>query len=169
MSTSALVTYELVQRAMMLVRPAILDLLSSGHVSRTCMHIVLLDPSNRADLGHDWLDAILYEESFGTDDPDWGQKFINIARAKAQVSWRTGLPSHVVALTMPALYHPGDTKYGGSMVLDGITASASGVQWQLDLFVSTIITAAIRSLALMKMAEITASDQNFLPDPENTR
>jgi hypothetical protein len=50
------------------------------------------------------------------------------ARAKARVSWLTGLSSRQVHHTSPHLYRPDMTKWGGSVVRDGLICAYSGVQ-----------------------------------------
>ncbi len=55
-------------------------------------------------------------------------KYERIAVEKAKVSWETGLPSRKVQQDAPHLYQNGMTKWGGSVIENGLIVAFSGVQ-----------------------------------------
>lgn len=60
------------------------------------------------------------------------EKYEQIAKAKAEVSLRTGLPSRKVQQDAPYLYQEGMTKWGGSVIENGLVVAFSGVQAVFD-------------------------------------
>lgn len=59
-------------------------------------------------------------------------KYENIATAKAKVSWETGLPSRKVQQDAPHFYRKGMTKWGGSVIENGLIVAFSGVEAVFD-------------------------------------
>ena len=115
-----------------------------GHVNRKHLHVVVLTP------GISYMDStalpILFEYSIGNRS-EWqkwdGKTFDDFARAKALISWRTGLSSREVVLTKPQLLLPGDTRLWGSSVYGGVVSAASGVQPFFDEMFATMTSAAM--------------------------
>lgn len=167
MANSALVTPELVQEAIALARPSIDALLQSEGIRRPFVHVVVLDPRANG-TGYISTTQIVHEQDIGeTENPE---KYKEFAHGKARISLDTGKSSHEVVAMFPHLLEWSDVKYGGSVVLNGIIVAASGVQWQYDLLIATWIGAAIYSLVLLKMQEISQNDGvDRVPDrPESS-
>ena len=161
---SYLLTYKVAERAVELVRPVISTAMKDGLVKRPHLHIVVVNPaiipSNDRVLFEQT--AILYEASFGRK-ADWDHDYDEIARSKAFISWRTGLPTHVVQQTMRYLVSDGDTKFFGSAVLHGLVVAASGVQPWFDEWVSYMVAATCRALCIDVMQkEVIPSNREFL-------
>jgi hypothetical protein len=74
---------------------------------------------------------VIFIENLASDHPDQ-EKYERIAVEKAKVSWETGLPSRKVQQDAPHLYRPGMTKWGGSVVENGLIVAFSGVQAVFD-------------------------------------
>lgn len=126
------------------VQPSILDAMQHGHVNRSDLHVVVLNPNVQYTEGVDL--PILFEQSIG-DRPKWekwdGKSFDDFARAKAAMSWRTGKSSREVVLTTPQLLIPGDTSLWGSAVVDGVICGISGVQPYFDEMFARMTCAAM--------------------------
>lgn len=67
------------------------------------------------------------------------QRVIGIARSKAQLHHRTGLPSALVQARRPHHLLVGDTIHGGSAEHEGLIAAASGIQGHFDEAIAGII------------------------------
>jgi len=125
-------------RAVALVMPMIRAAMRDPRVGESgFLHIVVMDPGARP--GTDAPeDAILYEESVG-DREAWDADYAAYARAKAAISWRTGLDSHTVCEARPHLLRPGDGTVWGSVVLEGIVVGVSGANpWFDEAFAGAI-------------------------------
>ncbi len=164
--TSYLLGADRARKAVDMVRPAILAAMESGLMKRKDLHIVIMNPAMRPFEVYYEHDAILYEESFG-DKKKWARDYAKFAQAKAIISWRTGLPTHLVRETMPYLLKASgswsDTPYWGSAVLHGIVVAASGAQSWYDEWVSYMVAAACRALCIDAMQEeVIKSNKGFL-------
>jgi hypothetical protein len=126
------------------VLPGIERAMSEGHVNRKHLHVVVLNPCVPFVEGADL--PILFEYSIGKRS-DWerwnGQTFDDFARAKAKLSWRTGLPSREVVLNQPHLLRPRDPRLWGSSVFGGVVSAASGAQPFFDEMFSDMTSAAM--------------------------
>lgn len=113
--------------------------------------IFVLDPT-KLFVGQEALptDAVLYAEVVGGAE---NEKYTTIAEAKAYVSWRTGLPSRVVQQQAPHLFVPGMTKWGGSVVRDGLVVAFGGVQAVFDEMISGWMADAIIALCRDEMTK----------------
>jgi hypothetical protein len=101
------------------------------------LHIVVMDPA-RAPGSCVFEEAILYEYSVG-DRSKWDADYAGFARAKAEVSWRSGLDSHVVQTLQPHRLNAGATLLWGSVCLDGIVVGVSGANaWYDEAFAGSI-------------------------------
>ena len=79
-------------------------------------------------------------------------KYTDIARSKAFVTWKTGLPSSLVQQQYPYLYTEGDTIWGGSTIdAGGLIVAFSGVQQVHDEAISETMAALVRSICRDKM------------------
>jgi len=95
----------------------------------------VLDPTVEYTPALDMSTAILFEGRIDTSERR-PTKYDLIASDKARVSWRTGLPSRVVQQSSPHLYVSRDTKWGGSVVREGIVVAFSGVQAVYDEWIA---------------------------------
>jgi hypothetical protein len=75
--------------------------------------------------------GFIFVEDVDSNHPD-AARFADIAAAKAETSWKTGLSSRVVQQNAPYLYGPGMTKWGGSVVENGLVVAFSGVEAVFD-------------------------------------
>lgn len=148
------------ETAVRIVKPSILNAMEIGLLKRRDLHIVVLDPV--VDYVDGSLLPAIYEFSFG-NPIKWEHRFDTIARAKALVTWRTGLPTHLVQQSFPYLLQGRDTPLWGSVNLEGIIVAASGVQPWFDEMISYQVAAACRALCISKMqTETLPDDQIFL-------
>jgi len=101
------------------------------------LYIVIMKPGTSA-ASSSFEEAILYEHAVG-DREKWDADYAAFARAKAQVSWKTGLDGHVVQELKPHLLERGDTVLWGGIVLDDIVVGVSGADpWYDEAFAGTI-------------------------------
>ena len=81
------------------------------------------------------------------------------------MSRHTGLPSRQVQQESPHLYRHGDTKWGGSVVRNGLIVAFSGVQAVFDEMIAGWMADAIIALCRNDMTKpdgIMASDSSFV-------
>lgn len=108
------------------------------------LYIVVMDPARLpADSAPE--DAILYEHALG-DRCLWDADYAAFARAKAQLSWRTGMDSQVVQTRFPHLLRAGETTLWGSVCLDGISIGVSGANPWYDEAFAGAIACCLRAL-----------------------
>jgi hypothetical protein len=101
------------------------------------LYIVVMDPGVGPGDGSP-TDAILHEHAIG-DRAQWDADYAAFARAKAFLSWRTGLDSHVVQTRYPHLLRAGETSLWGSVCLDGICVGVSGANpWYDEAFAGAV-------------------------------
>ena len=143
-----------------LIRPAIDELFRSPYPKRKCLHLVVLDPTKQHESTSD-VDSILFEESI--NGAEWGEyAFNDFARAKAFLSFRTGLSSLEVQQFRPHLYEEGDVKYGGSVIFNGIIAAASGIQPYFDAMCAMWLATACHAIATHDFQSLLASDNDWV-------
>ncbi len=166
------------EAAVELIKPV----LELGAFKRTDGQLIVLDPSRPytkdfEDLEREiaagdeealrkfWLEVVLNEWDFG-DKANWEHPYDFVAASKAFISWRTGLPSHMVQQLYPYLYKQGDTKWGGSTVLPGgLVIAFSGVEWYYDQMIAEMMGSAIKAVCLAGMKPVLADDSiTFLGD-----
>ncbi len=126
------------------VLPGIQLAMENENVNRKHLHVVVLRPGVPYMKGEEL--PILFEYSVGNpaDWEEWDNKtFDDFARAKAMISWRTGLPSREVVLTKPHLLISGDTLLWGSAVVGGVISAVSGVQPFFDEMFATMTSAVM--------------------------
>lgn len=97
--------------------------------------------------------AILYEESFG-DTASWDADYAAFARAKAEVAWRTGCDSSVLATEYPHLLRKGDTLLAGAVCVHGITVGVSGMRGWYDSALAASVAAFMRAIMQEKAAAL---------------
>ena len=140
---SCYVTRDCVRRAVELVVP----MLEAGRADREIvgsgfLHIVILDPYLTPARAR-FEEAILYER----DRSLWDADYAAFARAKARLTWETGLGSHEVQALRPHLLPAGATALWGSVCLDGIVVGISGAFPWFDEAYAGAIACMIRALA----------------------
>jgi len=137
---------EAAAEAVRLVMPMIERAMTDPRVGESgFLHIVIMDPAARP--GVDAPEqAILYEESVG-DRAAWDADYGAYARAKAAISWRTGLDSHIVCETRPHLLRPADGTVWGSVCVEGIVVGVSGANPWYDEAFAGAIAHAFKALA----------------------
>jgi hypothetical protein len=134
-------TRELCEKAWETILPAIEKAAADGTVVRRAGVVVVLDPTSAEG-------AVLFEGRVSDEDVD---RYGEIARAKAALTRRTGLPTARVASDAPFLFTDGDIKWGGSTIRDGLVVAFSGVQGQYDEVISEWMASAIRGMCRWEM------------------
>jgi len=116
---------EAARRAVALAAPMIEAARSDAAiVGSGFLYLVVMDPG-LAPGSTAFEDAILLEEAFG-DRSRWDADYAAFARAKARLSWETGLDSHRLQVQSPHRLKAGDSLLWGSVCVDGIVVAASG-------------------------------------------
>ena len=91
--------------------------------------------------------AILAEASFGLDRARWDADYAAFARAKARLSWETGLDGHAVLALQPQRLRSGDTTLAGAVAIDGIVVAVSGCEPVYDEALSGSVALLLRAQA----------------------
>ncbi len=159
---SYFLTEEVASKAVALVVDGLIEpMMQRDEVRRPHLHIVVLDPTITLAGGYTFEDAILYEWSIGPTG-DWQHPYREIARKKAEQTWRTGLPSRVVQQLAPHLYVEEDTLFAGSVNHLGIIVACSGVEDYFDEGFAMAIAAMLWALVKQRDAKARAHDFDFL-------
>jgi hypothetical protein len=116
------------------VLPFIREAMNNHEVGESgFLHIVVMDPALTS-LNASFDEAILYEHSIG-NRAEWDADYQAFARAKAKISWSTGMSSQMVQDARPHLLRRGDTRLWGSATVDGIIVATSGAHaWYDEAF-----------------------------------
>lgn len=75
-----------------------------------------------------------------------GEEFVAYAEAKARVAHRTGVDTTTMRDLMPHLYQPGDIKWPGGVVRDGLAVGFSGVEGEYDQMIAEWFISAVRAI-----------------------
>lgn len=108
--------------------------------------------------------GLIFEDSVDPSSPN-KEKYTEIAIAKAKVSWETGLSSRKVQQDAPFLYREGMTKWGGSVIENGLIVAFSGVQAVFDEAIAGTMLRWIVALCQDEMTKsdgVMASDSSFI-------
>ncbi len=100
---------------------------------RVAFHMVVMD--HRVSYSPDLTLPIIAERTFGeTDESKWNPKYpyIQLARKKARLCWRTGRSCRDVIRNSPWLLLAGDTKYPGGIIFNDLIIAGSGFPWPFD-------------------------------------
>ena len=134
------------EQAVKLTMPMIEQAMKNPFIGESgFLYIVIMDPA-MTPVQTDFEQAILYEHAVG-DVARWDADYAGFARAKARVSWRTGLDSHTVQESRPYLLTAHDIVLWGSTLLDGITVSVSGANPWYDEAFAGCVAMCLRALA----------------------
>lgn len=115
------------------------------------LYIVVMRPGFTPHDGS-FTEAILYEHAVG-DTSKWDAEYDVFARGKAELSWRTGMDTHVAQQSSPHLLRKGDSLLWGGVVLHDLTVAVSGADpWFDEAFAGAVIM-TIRALAKKAVAE----------------
>jgi hypothetical protein len=144
------------------VLPGIMSAMTSKHVKRSDLHVVVLIPGVQYESIKSM--PILFEYQIG-DTSKWEWPYDQYARGKARITWRTGLSSREVILMKPHLMERGDPRYWGSCIIDGVIVGVSGVQPHFDELFARMTAAAICAEATnyAEMYAQSAEAKDFLP------
>src|SRR2546421_4138116 len=159
---SLLLNKKTAEEAVQIVLPAIQSAMETGLVKRKDLHVVILDPAVKCDPWSSIEEAVLYEQSLG-DIANWEHDYVAIARAKADISWKTGFPSQAVQELFPHFLEGNDTVHAGSAVVSGIIVGISGVQWYFDQMFAEMVATACKALCIQKRKAIKET-RDFLPE-----
>jgi len=100
------------------------------------------------------------------------EKYERIAVEKAKVSWETGLSSRKVQQDAPFLYRPGMTKWGGSVIENGLIVAFSGVQAVFDEAIAGSMLRWIVALCqdeMTKQGGVMESESSFIGETPHRR
>ncbi len=112
------------------------------------LHIVIMDPA----LGPahaSFESAVLLEHSIG-DPTKWDADYAAFARAKARLSWTSGLDGKAIQAARPHMLRQGDSLLWGSVCLDGIVVGVSGAHPWFDEAFATSVAASLRAFATQR-------------------
>ncbi len=146
----AILTYDLVNRAINMVRPAIEAVLGSELVDgRSDFHLTV-----------DW-EAGVCEMAWG-DSAKWPHPYHRYARSKAGICQRTGMDGRDVRNNAPYLLQIGDTRFvGGVSLKGGIGIGASGLPDHFDEMFARMVGDAIQALCRDAIAKLPADVPDF--------
>ncbi len=136
-------------------RPALVASAQRSITNKLAGTIVVLSPITG---------ELLFSESVNTTHPD-KKKYDEIALAKAQVSWATGLTSRQVQQYAPHLYQPGMTKWGGAVIENKLVVAFNGVQAVFDEAIAWMVlnwVLAICQNEMTKPGGVMASGSSFI-------
>jgi hypothetical protein len=120
------------------------------------LYIVILKPGASPATGA-FSDAILHEYAVG-DTAKWDADYGAFARAKAELSWRTGMDTRLVQQSHPHMLTLGDSLLWGGVVVDDLVVAVSGADpWYDEAFAGTI------ALFLFALAKKGMADQAGKP------
>jgi hypothetical protein len=139
-----------------------LPMINAGMESRVAgesgfLYVVIMRPGATPDTCS-FEEAVLHEQAVFGDRAKWDADYAAFARAKARVSWKTGLDGHMVQELKPHLLERGDTVLWGSIVLDGIVVAVSGADAWYDEMFANAIAMCLRAQAKAGIAKARKSE-----------
>ena len=66
----------------------------------------------------------------------------------------------------PWLIQPGDTRYAGGVIENGLVVAASGLQDHFDEMISWLVLSTIQGLCRDEVSKIADDDPDFIPYPK---
>jgi hypothetical protein len=145
------VTTEICAQAWELVLPGIEKGHAAGLLNGLRGGLAVLDPATPG--GKPLFTAGIGEE---------GPKFIEFATAKARLAAREQIDTSRLRQDFPHRYRPGDIKWPGGVVRDGLAFGFSGVQGDYDEMICDWMAAAIRAICRIQFAEADKEGGPFL-------
>ncbi|KKQ00513.1 MAG: hypothetical protein US77_C0012G0001 [Microgenomates group bacterium GW2011_GWC1_38_14] len=146
-------TVHLVNEAVAIVTPMIEQFLGWDRTGgRHDLYLVVLKPET---------EEILYETAFGGPLSEWKHPYNKIALAKARQCARTGMVGRTLLRDAPWLIEPGDVRYVGGVVENGLVVAASGVQDHFDEMISWMVLSVIQGLCRDEVSKFTSDDPDF--------
>lgn len=115
------------------------------------LYIVVMRPG-ATPANSNFNDAVLYEHAVG-DRTRWDANYGAFARAKAELSWRSGMDSHLVQQSRPHLLAEGDSLLWGGVVVHDIVVAVSGADPWFDEAFAGSIAMFVRALAKKGLVE----------------
>ena len=158
MSKSYILTKAMGLQAIEIASTSFKKLIELGVTDRKQLHIVIMDPAKRPEFGDTFEDAVLCEAAIGAEV----ERFKKIAFGKAEFAWKYGMPTQAGQQFYPHLYTQGMTKWGGGTYMHQIAVGASGVEYQYDQLIAEMVACTCRALAVGKMTDILAVEEDFL-------
>ncbi|HEX2604048.1 MAG TPA: hypothetical protein VHL60_05190 [Oxalicibacterium sp.] len=137
--TSYFVDTALAKHAVQLCLPTIEASMNSREAGASgFLYIVIMRPGFTPAHGS-FAEAILYEHAVG-DPAKWDADYAKFARGKAELSWRTGMDTHIVQQHKPHLLTEGDSLLWGGVVLHDFIVAVSGADpWFDEAFAGSIV------------------------------
>lgn len=143
------VTQETCALAWSLIEPAIEKAYAAGLTNGLRGTIMVLDPAQPD------VDKPVFVAHVGEPDPE----FLTNVQGKVAVTIRTGLDSSRVRQDFPHLYRPGDIKYPGAIIREGLIVSFSGVQGDFDEMICEWMVAALRAIGRDRFSRPGGADE----------
>lgn len=113
-------------------------------------------------------DALLLEYAVG-DRSRWDVDYAAFARAKARLSWETGLDGSRLQALAPHRLHAGDTLLTGAVCLDGIVVAASGAEPWADEACALCVAGLLRAVAKRRHGDARAAEALVAGPAADTR
>ena len=154
--SSAYITQESCALAYQRCLPRIMELISTPDAPRTACHVVVLDPTLVLKQ-QIFSECLIFEASINQDS--WDVDLQTLTRKKARVSYRTGYDSFIVQREKPWLYMPGDNKYGGAIIRDGLVISTAATTEIVDERISIMLFEELAYICNIQTDEIM-NDEN---------
>ncbi len=142
-------TPEICARAWDTLQPSIRHAYEQGILRGYTGTIVLLNPADLAG-------EPLFRASLDAEPGEWSE----FALAKARLVLRTGVDTTRLRTDMSHLYQPGDVKWPGGILRDGLYVAFSGVQGEYDEMIGEWFVAAVRAMCRVEF---------FGPEGEQTQ
>ena len=142
-------TPEICARAWDALGPSISYAYEQGILRGYTGTIVLLNPANPDG-------EPLFKASLDEAPGEWSE----FAEAKARLVLRTGVDTTRLRTDMSHLYQPGDIKWPGGILRDGLAVGFSGVQGEYDEMIGEWFVAAVRAMCRIEF---------FGPEGEQTQ
>lgn len=174
---SALLTEEMCQRAWDVIFTAVEQAAHLNVTNKYAGVLVVLDPTLEYAPSLHAKDHYLFMKVIRRMDPK-ADVYRDIAFAKAQLSWRTGRSSRDIQQNAPHLYQepvnqdPGDVKWGGSIVREGLVVAFSGVEAVYDEWIAGMMADLLIAMCRHEMTKpdgIMSSDNSFIDRNRDAR
>lgn len=146
-----------------LLRPMLEGSLQDAAIAPSgCLHAVIMDPAlSPRDCCFEA--AILHELSL-PDRSRWDADYAAYARAKARVSWETGVDGSLLHTCEPYRLRLGDTNLRGAVIDHGLIVAVSGALPWFDEALAGCIAYCLRGFALQQ-AHDTPGVLSLMVDP----